>query len=90
MKSPSRARFTLLASVAAALLVASCQTIEPKSLGNKVWLDENENGIQNSGERGVSGVIVGSSPPTGHLSESKRPTRRASSHLTVWNLERTF
>ena len=58
MKSPSRARLTLFASAVAALLVASCQPAGTKSLGDKVWLDANENGIQDTGERGVSGVIV--------------------------------
>ena len=31
---------------------------QPGSLGDKVWLDSNENGIQDSGENGIAGVTV--------------------------------
>ncbi|MFH2029046.1 MAG: SdrD B-like domain-containing protein [Bacteroidota bacterium] len=31
---------------------------EPVSIGNKVWYDQNENGIQDGGENGVEGITV--------------------------------
>lgn len=36
----------------------TCETVVPASLGDKVWLDLNKNGIQDVGENGVSGVTV--------------------------------
>ncbi|MCB9139634.1 MAG: carboxypeptidase regulatory-like domain-containing protein [Caldilineaceae bacterium] len=32
--------------------------VEPASLGNYVWIDANENGLQDDGETGLNGVIV--------------------------------
>lgn len=36
----------------------TCETVVPASVGDKVWLDVNQNGIQDGGENGVSGVVV--------------------------------
>ncbi len=37
---------------------AEVQIITPASIGDRVWLDKNGNGIQDSGEVGLDGVIV--------------------------------
>ena len=34
------------------------QTIQPASIGDYVWLDENANGIQDLGETGINGLQV--------------------------------
>jgi len=44
MKSLSRARSTLFAMVAAALLAAGCGNV-PKGLGDYVWLDADRDGV---------------------------------------------
>ncbi|MDU1176450.1 MAG: SdrD B-like domain-containing protein, partial [Peptoniphilus harei] len=40
------------------LFRASLRLLKPSSIGDKVWLDENKDGIQNAGEAGVEGVTV--------------------------------
>ncbi|MDU1832822.1 MAG: SdrD B-like domain-containing protein, partial [Finegoldia magna] len=40
------------------LFRASLRLQKPSSIGDKVWLDENSNGIQDAGEKGVAGVTV--------------------------------
>ncbi|MGN5980663.1 SdrD B-like domain-containing protein, partial [Finegoldia magna] len=40
------------------LFRASLRLPKPSSIGDKVWLDENANGIQDAGEAGVEGVTV--------------------------------
>ena len=42
----------------------------PASLGDTVWDDRNRNGIQEQGERGISGVIVDLLDSTGHVLRS--------------------
>ena len=58
MKSRSEVGFALLVSVIATFLVTSCRAAGVDFLGNYVWLDANGNGIQDSEERGVPGVVV--------------------------------
>jgi protocatechuate 3,4-dioxygenase beta subunit len=41
-----------------ALDTVALRVIEPSSIGNKVWLDNNKNGIADANEPGVSGVTV--------------------------------
>ncbi|MCF8267843.1 MAG: hypothetical protein K9I69_07140, partial [Ignavibacteriales bacterium] len=36
----------------------TCDQVQLASIGNKVWEDENANGIQDNGERGLQGVVV--------------------------------
>ncbi len=38
--------------------VGQVTLIEPSKIGNYVWNDENQNGIQNNGENGIEGVTV--------------------------------
>jgi len=58
MKSPSRARFMLFASITVVMLASACQLDESGVLGNYVWLDEDGDGIQSEEEKGVPGVVV--------------------------------
>jgi len=58
MKSPSRARFMLFASITVVMLASACQLDESSVLGNYVWLDEDGDGIQSEEEKGVPGVVV--------------------------------
>ena len=41
--------------------------IAPIQIGNRVWLDGNQNGIQDPGEAGIAGVIVGLYDASGNL-----------------------
>ncbi|SPY38527.1 Serine-aspartate repeat-containing protein D precursor [Peptoniphilus harei] len=36
----------------------SLRLLKPSSIGDRVWLDEDANGIQDAGEKGVEGVTV--------------------------------
>ncbi|MEI7812991.1 MAG: SdrD B-like domain-containing protein, partial [Ignavibacteria bacterium] len=36
----------------------TCPTVAPASLGNRVWNDDNKNGIQDNGETNASGITV--------------------------------
>ncbi|MFQ8697063.1 MAG: SHIRT domain-containing protein, partial [Peptoniphilus harei] len=40
------------------LFRVSLRLLKPSTIGDKVWLDENSNGIQDAGEKGVAGVTV--------------------------------
>ncbi|MDD2647294.1 MAG: SdrD B-like domain-containing protein [Eubacteriales bacterium] len=48
----------LTLSMGGAYLSAGVGTISPGSIGDTAFLDENENGVQDTGERGIPGITV--------------------------------
>ena len=63
-------------------LVAFCQSA-PLQIGNRVWLDQNGNGIQDASEPGIAGVTVNLYDTTGKLVSTTKTDANGNYYFSV-------